>query len=94
MKPLYLDGNITIDDLKDAVFKNREVSLHQRHTRYFRHQNKLIAEMAKGERLVGIVEVQTCLLISALFIFSITFSTFASKSSFSFRYLVATAGSF
>ncbi len=52
MKPLYLDGNITIEDLKDVVFKNREVRLSPDAYSRMAASNKLVAEMAKGERLI------------------------------------------
>lgn len=52
MKPLYLDGNISIEDLKDVVFKNREVQLSPEAYSKISASNRLVAEMAKGERLV------------------------------------------
>lgn len=52
MKPLYLGNNISIDDLKDVVFKNREVQLSPEAYSKISASNRLVAEMAKGERLV------------------------------------------
>lgn len=52
MKPFYLGNNISIEDLKDVVFKNREVGLLPDACSRMAASNRLVAEMAKGERLV------------------------------------------
>ncbi|MBI5746324.1 MAG: histidine ammonia-lyase [Nitrospirae bacterium] len=52
MKSLYLGTNISIEDLKDVVFKNREVQLSPEAYSRMAASNMLVAEMAKGERLV------------------------------------------
>ena len=52
MKPLYLGTDISIEDLKDVVFKNREVQLSPEAYSKISASNRLVAEMAKGERLV------------------------------------------
>ncbi len=52
MKPLCLGTNISIEDLKDVVFKNREVRLSSDAYSRLSASNKLVAEMARGERLV------------------------------------------
>ncbi|HLF86210.1 MAG TPA: aromatic amino acid lyase, partial [Nitrospiria bacterium] len=52
MKPLYLNGKISIDDFKDVVFKNRDVKLSPDAYSRMAASNKLVVELAKGEKLI------------------------------------------